>query len=83
MEIGNAPQVEAGSEFVPQEILRVFQTQQRLLIGAGFDSDLDMRVPHVRRDIHQGHRDVREARVVHLEPDNLGQFFFNGFRHSP
>src|SRR5579863_346893 len=83
MQIGDAPEVQTRRQFVLEETPRMFQRLEGLFLLTALDRDLDVRRPHVGRYFGAGHVDSSQTRVVHLETDQLRQFFLNRFGNAP
>src|SRR5665213_3811564 len=70
-------EVQPRGQFVAEEVLRVLQSRQRLLLLAAFNGNLDMSVAHIGRHVGNGYGNLSQTRIVHLEPDQFGQFLFD------
>jgi len=84
MQLGDMTQAETGCEFMAQETGRMLQSAQRLPLFAlgSADSHLNGSVFAIGADMNFDHLDGEQPRVGRFEPDELGEFFADGFGDS-
>jgi len=82
VEFGDAAEVKAGGEFVSEEVFGVFESGEGFLFLARVGGYFHVGVAHVGGDVGGRYGDGFETRVFHLETDDFGELFFNGFGNS-
>lgn len=83
MQLGYMPEAQADTQFMPQEMPRMVQCGQSIVLFplVAPDAYPDIGMPAVLADMHFGDIDLAQARVIHLKCDDLRQFLANRLRN--
>src|SRR5260370_41948654 len=85
MQLGNPPQAQTPGKLVTQIVLRMLERREGVPLDAlvASNSNQHMAAAAIRRYIDEIHLNGKQARVRHLEADELDQLFSHCFRNSP
>src|ERR1035438_668388 len=79
MQLRDMPELQSGSQFLPQVPRSVFQGRERVVAPAlvAAQGHFDGGVPGIRAHLDRSEEHTSEARIFHLEADDLIEFFFH------
>ena len=83
MKVRYAPQIQPSRQFMPQKMLRVLESGERIFLSTRIaDRHPNVCVTHIGRHLGRRNGDGAHPRIVHFETDQFGKLFPDGLAYT-